>query len=543
MRYLFLLLVLVSTTSYGQKIKKADKAIISQVKTIVTKLASDEFEGRRTGTPGEKKAAEYIISQFERIGLSPKGDDNGYLQAFDVQEGKVISQQSFVTINGDSLKVNDDYFPFVFSANKSVRSFASPAIQESNAPWFADIKDVLEQNASNPHFDLLEAIRTRAAQTAAKGANALIVYNSGSQDAALQFDGKSKATALTIPVIFLNKNAAQKYLSEKTTDLNIAMDIAIEEKHRTGHNVVGFIDNGAPKTVVIGAHYDHLGYGEDHNSLWTGARAIHNGADDNASGVATVMELAKLVKNSKLKNTNYLFICFSGEELGLFGSKYFTEHPTIPLESVNYMINCDMVGRLHEDTKALTVGGYGTSPAWSGLLPANTPSISVKFDSSGIGPSDHTSFYLKNIPVLFFFTGTHMDYHKPSDDADKINYTGELRIIRYIYDVLAETDKGEKLAFTKTREPQTTSARFTVSLGVMPDYTYSGSGLRIDGIIDGRVADKAGLKAGDVVISIGSHKVTDINQYMAALAAFKKGDATKVTVTRGEETIVADIVF
>src|SRR6185312_761129 len=237
------------------------------------------------------------------------------------------------------------------------------------------------------------------------------------------------------------------------------------------------------------------------------------------------------------------FICFSGEELGLFGSKYFTENPTIPLQTVDYMINCDMIGRLNDSTHTITVGGYGTSPEWGKILPQKTQALNVKFDSSGIGPSDHTSFYLKNIPVLFFFTGTNSDYHKPTDDVDKINFVGELRVIQYIENILKETNKNEKLAFSKTREPQMQTANFTVSLGFMPDYTYSGTGVRADGIIDGKIAQKIGMQPGDVITKLGDFKVTDINNYMTALSKFKKGDSTKVTVIRGKDKLNLDVVF
>src|SRR6185503_1802176 len=312
---------------------------------------------------------------------------------------------------------------------------------------------------------------------------------------------------------------------------------ALGDKKRTGHNVTGFVNNGAANTIIIGAHYDHLGYGEDHNSLWTGPAEIHNGADDNASGTAAVIELARMLKNARLKNNNYLFICFSGEELGLYGSKYFTEHPTVDLNTANYMINSDMVGRLNDSTHSITIGGYGTSPTWGNILEQNTKAFSVKFDSSGIGPSDHTSFYLKNIPVLFFFTGIHKDYHKPTDDADKINFAGELQVIKYIYHVIEETNKLGKLAFLKTREPKMEGKRFTVTLGIMPDYTFSGKGVRADGIIDGKPAQQAGMQSGDVIVKLGENSVSDLNSYMSALSKYKKGDATTVTILRGKDEI------
>ena len=543
MKYVLLTLLFSSSFVFGQKLKKADRVIIDNLKSTITYLASDSLEGRRTGTPGEKLAYEYLSREFEKIGLIPKGSAGNYLQTFEVNEGKQILPKTHLSVNGTSLEVEKDFFPFIFSSNGSVNAFASPSIKENNAPWFYDIKELMDDNANNPHFDLEDAIKNKAIECAAKGASALIVYNSGTKNDELKFEAKSKIPSLKIPVIFLSKNVATKYLNENTADLDLDIQVSIGDKKRTGHNVIGYLDNGAANTVVIGAHYDHLGYGEDHNSLWTGKAEIHNGADDNASGTAVVIELAKLLKNSKLKNNNYLFICFSGEELGLFGSKYFTEHPTTPIENINYMINCDMVGRLNDSSPAITVGGFGTSPAWGKILPAKTKALFVKFDSSGIGPSDHTSFYLKNIPVLFFFTGTHKDYHKPTDDIDKINFTGEFRIIQYISNIIKETNGIGKLAFSKTREPQMGGARFTVSLGIMPDYTFSGSGVRADGIIDGKIASKVGMQAGDVIIKLGDFTITDLNAYMTALSKYKKGDATKVTVERAKEELVFDIVF
>jgi Zn-dependent M28 family amino/carboxypeptidase len=330
--------------------------------------------------------------------------------------------------------------------------------------------------------------------------------------------------------------------------LDIKIKTSIGEKKRIGHNVAGYIDNKAENTVVIGAHFDHLGYGEDGSSLLrTGEHLIHNGADDNASGTAAVIELARLLKNSKIKNTNFLFITFSGEELGLFGSKYFADNPTIDLKNVNYMINMDMVGRFSDSTHAITVGGYGTSPAWATIIAASNPKtfFTVKVDSSGTGPSDHTSFYRKDIPVLFFFTGLHSDYHRPTDDADKINYTGEFRIVRYINDIITNLSKqNQKLAFTKTRETQTTtSARFSVTLGIMPDYTFTGTGVRCDGVSDGKAAKKAGMQTGDVIVQLGDNNITSLENYMQALGKFKKGDKTKVKYKRGNDTIESDVEF
>lgn len=542
MKYIFLFLIVISQNALGQRLKKADKQIIEDLKSEVTYLSSDKMEGRRTGTAGEKLAYEYISSQFEKAGLAPKGDDHSYIQKFDIDEGKQISPATKLLIN-DSLVSNEDFFPFIFSADGEAKGNVSPAFKEKGMPWFWDINDSLQENKNNPHYDIENTIRNKAVDFQEKGASALIVFNSGNIDDGLKFEGMSKTAPIKIPVIFLSKNISQKYLNDQSANLTIDLKTEIKNKKRTGHNVIGYLDNGAAHTIILGAHYDHLGHGEDHNSLWTGKPEIFNGADDNASGTALVIEMAKLLKDSKLKNNNYLFICFSGEELGLFGSKYFTQNPTIPLASVDYMLNFDMVGRLNESSNTITIGGYGTSPAWGKILPEKTKSLNVKFDSSGIGPSDHTSFYLQNIPVLFFFTGPHKDYHKPTDDVDKINFVGEFRVMQYVEDILKETNNSKKIPFSKTREPKMSMAHFTVSLGFMPDYTFSGSGVKVDAIIDGKTAQKAGMKAGDVITQLGDFKITDINNYMTALSKFKKGDSTTVSVMRGNDLINFDVVF
>jgi Peptidase family M28/PDZ domain len=309
-------------------------------------------------------------------------------------------------------------------------------------------------------------------------------------------------------------------------------------------NVVGFLDNGAEFTIVIGGHYDHLGLGHDHNSLDANPEnKIHNGADDNASGTAGVIELARyFVNNGKKEPFNFLFMCFSGEELGLIGSKKFTENPSFPLEKVNYMVNMDMIGRYSVD-KGLIVQGVGTSPLWVKMLSYIPTEIKIVQDSSGVGPSDYTSFYLKKLPVLGFFTGGHSDYHKPSDDADKINYEGEKLVLNYIAHVVEATCTFPKMEYSETKQPQSQVRSFKVTMGVMPDYAFDKKGMRIDGVSDGKPASKAGLKAGDIIIKIGENEVGDVYSYMDALGKFNKGDATKVVVQRGAETLTLDITF
>ena len=317
-----------------------------------------------------------------------------------------------------------------------------------------------------------------------------------------------------------------------------------EKENRTGHNVLGYINNNATYTIVLGAHYDHLGYGEDNNSMYRDSlRMIHNGADDNASGTAALIHLAGWLKKDGTKNYNYLLIAFSGEELGLFGSKYFTEHPSLPLTNISYMINMDMVGRLNPQTRSITVGGFGTSPTWGQLIKSNDPALAIKIDSSGTGPSDHSSFYRKDIPVLFFFTGTHTDYHKPSDDAELINYSGIIQITEYIKTLVTATADLGKLSFTKTREVSTGRMSFKVSLGIMPDYTFAGPGVLVEGVSSGKPAEKAGILAGDVILKLGNNSTNSVQDYMKALGTFDKGQTVDATIIRANKELLIRVNF
>ena len=308
----------------------------------------------------------------------------------------------------------------------------------------------------------------------------------------------------------------------------------------TGTNVLGFLNNNADNTIVIGAHFDHLGYGAE-GSLHRGEKAIHNGADDNASGVAVMLNLADKLKN-KNTNNNYLFMAFSGEEMGLLGSNYFVKNATIDTQKINYMINMDMVGRLKADS-TLAVYGVGTSPILKQTLNAHNSTFKLIQKESGIGPSDHTSFYNADIPVLHFFTGQHEDYHKPTDDFDKLNYEGMTTISNYIFEVISDLDNNGKLPFRKTKNESEETPRFKVGLGVIPDYMFDGKGMRIDGISEDKPAQKAGLQKGDIVIKLGDSTVTDMMSYMKVLSTFEAGDKTEVTVDRNGKEVKATIQF
>jgi hypothetical protein len=320
--------------------------------------------------------------------------------------------------------------------------------------------------------------------------------------------------------------------------------IAIDAPQMSSNNVVGYLDNQAEYTIVIGAHYDHLGLGHDHNSLDpepTGK--IHNGADDNASGTAGVIELARYyAQNQEKEKHNFLFICFSGEELGLIGSKRYTENPSIDLTKVSFMINMDMIGRLSPE-KGLVIGGVGTAPDFVPTIATVPFEYKIKQDSAGVGPSDHTSFYLKNIPVLFLFTGQHSDYHKPTDDVALVQFEGIGKVLRYATALILKLEAQPKLMFQETKSKEGDSPKFTVTLGIMPDYTFDGKGVHIDAVREGKPAANAGIAKHDIITTMGNTEITDVQGYMKVLSTFKKGDKTTVIVKRGEETKTFDIEF
>ena len=524
----------------AQKLKKADKQLAEHLQSHIQFLASDELEGRRAGSAGEMKAVDYIIKQYQALGLKPMGTD-GYIQAFPINEGKRMTQDAFIKVNNQSLEKTNDYFPLSNSGAATFTSRAAVSLNEAKQVWFKDLQEVLEENTSNPHFDMNEWLIATSNEVKQKGATALFLHNSGTLVDNIQYNKFDTAKALAIPVVYFTKEGWKKSFKDVAETYDIAANIEFELANRTAHNVAAFIDNNAATTVIIGAHLDHLGYNEDKNALDINT-LIRNGADDNASGTAALLELAKGLSKKSPKHNNYLFIHFSGEELGLFGSKYWLENPTFKGD-FNYMINMDMVGR-YDTARKLSVGGYGTSSKWSEILAKTPTTLITHYDSAGSGPSDHASFYRKGMPVLFMFTGSHSDYHKATDDWDKINYTGQLNIVRYVQAIIKNTDSYGKLDFLKTREQSMgRSTKFTVSLGVMPDYAFTGTGVRIEGATPGKLAERLGLKGGDVLLQIGEYKLVDVMSYMTTLSKFKKGDKTTLTYKRGADEVQLNIEF
>lgn len=318
------------------------------------------------------------------------------------------------------------------------------------------------------------------------------------------------------------------------------------DQERLAKNVIGLIEGTKkPKTyIIIGAHYDHLGMGR-FGSLYTrDDLKIHNGADDNASGTSGLLELAQYFSEHRPQKS-LLFAAFSGEEMGLLGSQHFVENPPINLEQVETMINMDMIGRLSNDK--LLILGTGTSQGWDNIIAtANTDSLIIKKVPDGTGASDHTSFYNKKIPVLHYFTDTHADYHRPSDDVAYINSTGEDRVLEHLKRVIHTVDTLDVGQLAYTKAPVTQERDIILegpTMGVTPDYSFQGTGLRITGVRSGGPADRAGLQAGDIVTRLGGQNVKDIYEYMEVLNTLAEGRQTTVTVQRNGSEVTFNISF
>ncbi|MGR6088064.1 MAG: M20/M25/M40 family metallo-hydrolase [Arcticibacter sp.] len=529
---------------------------LKRISSDIIRLSADEMEGREPGTPGEKLASEYIIQELYAAGVAPAGKD-GFIQPFTFNAGSYAGTNNRLVIGKTALELKKDYYPLAYSANNGFKGktihikngIAAPGrddYREMNVKGKVVVMESANPSDIDPHSKMsaYADLRTRIDSAAARGAIAVIFINSDTTSDNPSGKYSNRITPTALPVVFVNRDAATALKSNKPVDVEGKTEILKNEK--TALNVIGLIDNQAPTTVVIGAHYDHLGYGGE-SSLHRGSeKAIHNGADDNASGTAGLLELARLLKNSNFKNNNYLLVAFSAEEIGLLGSAHLVKHLPVPVENINCMLNMDMIGRLKKEDPVLLVHGAGTSPFWKDALAGiKTEGMRIKTSESGMGPSDHASFYLRDIPVLHFFSGTHDDYHKPSDDHDKINFEGQAMIIDYIMQVLAAIDGlDSKMAFTKTNDNNNEDTpRFKVTLGVVPDYGFDGKGMRIDGVSEGKPAKKAGLLAGDVVVKIGEHDVTDMMGYMKALGRFSKGDKTTVTFMRNGESKTANVEF
>ena len=523
-------------------------------------LADDSMGGRNTATAGGAMAARYISAAFRNVGLLPKQPNQSYVQDFEYFAGKIYSNKNKLIIGKSALVAQKDYDVLNNASNGNISTkliYVGNGIVipgkiddyngKANVSGMAFLIDIATPKEIGAHSeDYKQTELTIRIETAIKKGAAAIIFFSSDSNEVLKPNLKERAKECGVPLVFLKQKPNESELNNPNTKVVLSVNLMKEQK--TSQNIIGFIDNKSKNTIVIGAHYDHLGLGEDGNSLYKGAPAIHNGADDNASGVASIIELARKIKAeyNTYKKYNYMFLAFSGEELGLYGSKAFVDNLSNQIDSQNIdcMINLDMVGRLSNKDKNLEINGVGSSPSFDTILDAvSLNDLRIKKGLSGIGPSDHSSFYLKNIPVLHFFTGQHEDYHKPTDDAEKVNIDGMQKVCEYILLTIQEIEKRDKLSFTKTKQDSSAAPRYKISLGIIPDYMYDGDGLRIDGVSDGRPAQKAGLQKGDIVLQLGENKVGDMSGYMKALSEFKKGDETTVIIKRGKEMMSFKVIF
>jgi hypothetical protein len=385
-------------------------------------------------------------------------------------------------------------------------------------------------------------------------AEAVFLYTPTGHDDTIMFMTGGHITPKEIPIVWLRRKAFEKLGIdlENPSIASISGETELFPVHDTGYNVVGMLPGQTDSVIIIGAHYDHLGWGSE-GSRYTGEeKKIHYGADDNASGTAALVELARSFADQPTPpRHSVVFIAFSGEEHGLLGSSHYARNMTVDSSRVRMMVNMDMIGRLREQDKGLAVFGTGTCEEFKAyfdsLLADSMAPGAIKLSSkeSGTGPSDHTAFYNSDIPVIFFFTGAHEDYHSPADTPDKIDGPGLTRVTNFIASVVSHFDTlVAPLEFQRTKSDMPRrSAHFSVTLGIMPDYVSEVKGLRIDGVSPDRPADRAGLLKGDIIVRMGDYPVDDIYSYMSALGKFRKGDTTTVVVKRGDEQLSVAVDF
>jgi hypothetical protein len=564
--------------------------LANDIATHVRYLASDELEGRASGAEGNRKAARYIAALFENYGLKPAGDKGSYFQEFSfVSSLKLGSKNSlsFEQLTAPErrwvLEPDVDFRPFGFTTNASTTGelvFAGYGISAADK-GYDDYEDLAVEgkfvivlryspDGNDPHSEFFSraTFRSKARVAREHGAAGLIVVTGPRDDEddkpiKMTFDNAFASSG--IQAISVKRRVLDEILEHLGKDLGTIQDSIrskrkpqsfeipgvmarvetdVQQVNGTTSNIVGYIDGNdagvLDEVIIIGAHMDHLGFGgPGSGSLDPDTLAIHNGADDNASGTAGLLELAEVFASQKESlQRSLLFIAFSGEELGTLGSGHYVNNPFTPLDKTIAMINMDMIGRLED--KSLTIYGTGTSPSWSELLQRHNvdSSFSFKLVDDGYGPSDHAQFYGKDIPVLFFFTGIHNDYHKPSDDWQLLNTSGEKEILELVYDVTMELNRmpnRPEFARAQSASPdQGASERreFAVTLGVIPDYGSSAEGMKIGGLRPGGPAELAGMKSGDIIVQLHGKKIMNIYDYMDVLGTLSPDKETDAQVQR-----------
>jgi len=509
------------------------KAFAFEAERLLSALAHDSMEGREAGSKAEKKAAQFIRSYLETHHIIPYF--NTYEDTFLIYKHPSVRK---ATLNiGKQIFTYPDDFTFYFAAQSdqgSLIPISNTTIDEEKIEKCAlitfcpfSLNTHQDSTVFYSHVDkILQKIQFTNGQTY------IFTVNNNCEGA--------------LPADFVSAHFSRKNIIVATSSrfinfLNtikdsIFFDLQIEFNTDTfaiSTNLLAWIDNKASSTIVLGAHFDHLGYGLQ-NSRYIGPQKIHNGADDNGSGTVFLMMLAKYLNEHRylFNHHNYLIAFFSGEEKGLLGSKHITEkHLTFKPMA---MLNFDMVGRFDSIQRPLYILGTATSPQWDNFLP---PSPFIKKVPNGIRGSDQYSFYAKQIPVLFFFTGMHADYHTPYDDVEKINFSGMVKTMEYTLQLLNALQSVDQLTFQAIQEDTTSRhgyAKFT--LGIVPDFSWNGKGVQVEEVIPGKLAQRMGIQKNDIIVQLNETKIENIYQYMKALQKISTEHENSVHILRnGEE--------
>jgi hypothetical protein len=533
-------------------------------------LADDALEGREAGTQGARCAADYIAGFLRTSGLRGVGPDGSFFQTFEVQMGSTLGGGNTLVLGEEPLEVERDWVPFGFSSSGSVAGalvYGGPGVSVPGDPddRFAhlDIEGkVVVVEGADPHGSERPTLagdpHHKASIAAGRGAAAVLVLLEEGQ--ALPDPTAENRPSLRIPAVAVSGASAQALRDASQAGDAVDLTVAVEPRMVEVRNVAAVIPGSDPtlerEVVVVGAHFDHLGYGGD-GSLDPDAHEIHNGADDNASGTAALMEVARHFAASPEKPARtVLFLAFTGEEKGLWGSGHYVHDPIFPLENTVAMLNMDMVGRLRENT--LTVYGTGTAEEFPDFLEEVNQALPEPFVLAsipdGFGPSDHSSFYGEDVPVLMLFTNTHSDYHRPEDDWDRINVEGLDRVVDFASDLtdrLAGSGSAKALAvhfvegagdphagaMAAQEEGTPVSRGYGAYFGTIPDMTPQDFGVRITGVREESPAAKAGLQGGDVIVAFAGKEITDLYAYTYALRDHQPGDEVVVVVMRDGERL------
>ena len=532
-----LLIVPVLTVAQNKKKKlkmesEENAIVVNNLEMHVRALSGDPSTEKKGGLQGALSASQYIIEQYKQLAVDPAGS-NGYIQEFEMDEGKKPDPiHTFLKINEKKADLNTDFFPLAYSAVKTVKGMAAVTLNESDQPWFIDLKEILEENQSDSHFDMEVYIKKEANKVIHRRATALLLYNSSPLIDHLQFNKNDQSIASPLPIFYITKEGMKKYCNDEFATLNIELGISFTRQVKKIRNVVAFINNNATTTVILAAPYNNRNIKSDPKQ----GVASQNNENENVYGTASLIELARLLKKTPLKNNNYLLLHFSAEELNLYGSDYWLEHPSKNIKA-NYAINLYME-KLSSITPTLVIKGCGVSPGWNAnfLAGSKDQHLTIRVDSAGSNFIGQTAFYRKEIPSLFFYTDKQTDSHRSSNSSDKINYDNNREIIQDTYKFIAATEIKGQLVFTKIPIVQLVgNSNLVESLGIIPDYEFNGTGVKIKGISQGKLAEKIGLQPGDVILQLGDNRFEDLVGYMEALNKLKKGDKTKLRIVGEKE--------